>query len=109
MGYLQTMHTRYNSDEADALFVLLLSAIKAAPPESGRENLVRVGSLRQGRDKNGTAGGTGDKTTSTTSTTSATGRKEASVSDTLGAAMPGTFLTASDLQELARVYAVCLK
>ncbi|CAM9426341.1 unnamed protein product, partial [Phaeothamnion confervicola] len=31
------------------------------------------------------------------------------VSDTLAAAMPGQFLTASDLQELARVYVVCLR
>ncbi|CAM9110838.1 unnamed protein product [Choristocarpus tenellus] len=37
------------------------------------------------------------------------GQKPASVSDSLGVAMPGSFLTATNLQELARVYVVCLK
>lgn len=43
------------------------------------------------------------------SATSSNEKKQPSVSDTLGAAMPGSFLTATDLQELARVYVVCLK
>ncbi|CAM9628712.1 unnamed protein product, partial [Discosporangium mesarthrocarpum] len=38
-----------------------------------------------------------------------TNSRPASVSDSLGAAMPGSFLTATNLQELARVYVVCLK
>lgn len=44
-----------------------------------------------------------------TSSAAAPGSKQTSVSESLAAAMPGSFLTATDLQELARVYVVCLK
>lgn len=75
---------------------------------SARDGLVRVGSLRQGRGKDGAAvdHATGKPTSSAASTSD---RSQASVSDSLAAAMPGSFLTATDLQELARVYVVCLK
>lgn len=72
---------------------------------SGRDGLMRVGSLRQAREKDGTA----EQSAKPASGTSSSDKKEASVSDTLGAAMPGSFLTATNLQELARVYVVCLK
>lgn len=88
---------------------LLLSSVKPVQQEGSnlRDGLVRVGSLRQGRDKDGAAG---DKTAKAADSTSTVEKRQASsVSDSLGAAMPGSFLTATDLQELARVYVVCLK
>lgn len=77
---------------------------------SGREGLMRVGQARQGSASTD-QGGKQDSSSKgpqrvSTSTTSV---KPTSVSDSLGAAMPGSFLTATDLQELARVYVVCLK
>lgn len=83
------------------------SAIKAETQDaaSSREGLVRVGSLR-GRDKDGAAS---NQLVKPATSAPATDKKQASVSDSLGAAMPGSFLTATDLQELARVYVVCLK
>lgn len=81
---------------------------------SGREGLVHVGSLRQGdgdtqQRSSGRGSGSKPDPGSTGSTKSGSASKQASVSDSLGAAMPGSFLTATDLQELARVYVVCLK
>lgn len=86
--------------------VLFFSAIKAETQESSfRDGLARVGSLR-GRDKDGTAA---NKPAKPATSAPAADKKQTSVSDSLGAAMPGSFLTATDLQELARVYVVCLK
>lgn len=83
------------------------SAIKAETQDaaSSRDGLVRVGSLL-GRDKDGAAS---NKLVKPATSAPATDKKQTSVSDSLGAAMPGSFLTATDLQELARVYVVCLK
>lgn len=90
----------------NALLVCLFSSTKD-PQEggSGRDGLVRVGSLRQARGKDGAT----EQSAKPASGTSSSDKKETSVSDSLGAAMPGSFLTATDLQELARVYVVCLK
>ncbi|CAM9387937.1 unnamed protein product, partial [Ectocarpus sp. 13 AM-2016] len=73
---------------------------------SARDGLVRVGALREGRDKDGA---TAEQTGKSASSASNSDKNQASVSDSLAAAMPGSFLTATDLQELARVYVVCLK
>ncbi|CAM9159942.1 unnamed protein product [Pylaiella littoralis] len=84
------------------------SSSNANPQGSGsaRDGLVRVGSLRQGRSEDGAAA---EQTGNPASSVSTSDKKQASVSDSLAAAMPGSFLTATDLQELARVYVVCLK
>lgn len=92
-----------------AHFSSIFSSSKIDPQGSStRDGLLRVGSLRQGRGKDGAAvDQTAGKPTSSAASTS--DRSQASVSDSLAAAMPGSFLTATDLQELARVYVVCLK
>lgn len=90
-----------------SVVLLFFSAIKAETQDaaSSRDGLVRVGSLRA-RDKDGAAA---NKLVKPATSAPAADKKLTSVSDSLGAAMPGSFLTATDLQELARVYVVCLK
>lgn len=83
-------------------------------PEDGdarQENEARAGLLRMGTTSEVMKSqSTNDGSTRTPAPTSgATGSKPTSVSDSLAAVMPGSFLTAADLQELARVYVVCLK
>lgn len=71
------------------------------------ENVSRSGAAGEApnrTDGSGTAVARGS-----TSSAAAPGSRQTSVSDSLAAAMPGSFLTATDLQELARVYVVCLK
>lgn len=78
---------------------------------SARDGLMRVGPARgsTAADQNPTVdSGKGNTRTSVSATGGGTA-KATFVSDSLGAAMPGSFLTATDLQELARVYVVCLK
>ncbi|CAM9365538.1 unnamed protein product [Hapterophycus canaliculatus] len=82
------------------------SKMDAQGTGSSRDGLLRVGSLRQERGKQGT---TAEQTGKPAASAPTSDKKQASVSDSLAAAMPGSFLTATDLQELARVYVVCLK
>lgn len=94
-------------------FFALLSRADTQEGTSARDGLMRVGPARQGsaaalqatkQDSSGKSIARGS-----TSTSGGALAKPTTVSDSLGAAMPGSFLTATDLQELARVYVVCLK
>lgn len=89
-------------------FLFVFSSSNVDPQgSSARDSLLRVGALRQGRGKDGA--GVDQAAGKPSSAASTSDRSQASVSDSLAAAMPGSFLTATDLQELARVYVVCLK
>lgn len=105
---LATTNAALTADDQPARIRSVFSSSNANPQGSGsaRDGLVRVGSLRQGRSEDGAAA---EQTGNPASSVSTSDKKQASVSDSLAAAMPGSFLTATDLQELARVYVVCLK
>lgn len=101
------------SSATHTFFFATFSRADTREGTSARDGLMRVGQARQGgaaaaqapkQDNSGKGISRGS-----TSTSGGALAKQTTVSDSLGAAMPGSFLTATDLQELARVYVVCLK